>query len=177
MKKKLLSAVLSAFCILSLAACSEKAPESISESVSVISEENVAASPAIESEDVFVIMNIPYGDFFAAEFEGGENVDAVTSATMNKAANENLTGGTYHLEDNSKILGVSFPVLVKEGVTLDESLKVADEASLYSASDFSYTELSESPSYYKELSVDESGKYVFGKAEGEVEELSGFINA
>ena len=173
MKKKFLSVALSAVCILSLAACSEKAPESVSESVSVISEENVAASPAVESEGTFVIMNIPYGDFFAAEFEGGENVDAVTSATMNKPANENLTGGTYHLEDNSKILGVSFPVLVKKDVTLDDSLKVSDEASLYAASDFSYTELSESPSYYKELSIDESGKFVFGKTEGDVEELSG----
>ena len=90
MKKKLLSAVLSAVCILSLAACSEKAPESISESVSVISEENVAASPAIESEDVFVIMNIPLGDFDAvsgATFSTGGVLKAYEEA-LNKAGIE-----------------------------------------------------------------------------------------
>ena len=129
MKKKLLAAVLSAVCVLSLAACGEKAPESVVESTSMeISEEATPTVLESESTGTYVVMNIPYGDFFAAEFEGGENVDAVTSATMNKPANENLTGGTYHLEDNSKILGVSFPVLVKEGVSLDDSLKVADEA-------------------------------------------------
>ncbi|MCR4677143.1 MAG: hypothetical protein K5679_00125 [Lachnospiraceae bacterium] len=174
MKKKILAVVLSAVCVLSLAACAEKAPESVPESVSTeVSEEVASVASESEVTGTFVVMNIPYGEFFAAEFEGGENVDAVTSATLNKAANENLVGGTYHLEDNSKILGVSFPVLVKEGVTLDEALKVDDEAALFAATDYSYTELAEAPAYYKELSVDDAGKFVFGKAEGEVEELSG----
>ena len=174
MKKKILAVVLSAVCVLSLAACAEKAPESVSESVSTeVSEEVASVASESEVTGTFVVMNIPYGEFFAAEFEGGENVDAVTSATLNKAANENLVGGTYHLEDNSKILGVSFPVLVKEGVTLDEALKVDDEAALFAATDYSYTELAEAPAYYKELSVNDAGKFVFGRAEGEVEELSG----
>ena len=173
MKKKILSVALSAAFVLSMSACAEKAPESVSQVSTEVSTEVEASVSATENEGTYVVMNIPYGDFFAAEFEGGENVDAVTSATMNKAANENLTGGTYHLEDNSKILGVSFPVLVKEGVSLDDSLKVADEAALYAAADFSYTELSDAPTYYKELSVDESGKFVFGETLGEAEELSG----
>ena len=173
MKKKILSVALTAVFVLSLAACADKAPESTAMQSSMISEESVAKSDNAETKGTYVLMNIPYGDFFAAEFEGGENVDAVTSATLNKAANENLTGGTYHLEDNSKILGVSYPVLVKEGVNLDESLKVADEASLYAAADYSYAELSEVPTYYKELSADESGKFIFGKSEGDVEEISG----
>lgn len=173
MKKKILSVALSAVFVLSMSACAEKAPESVADVSTEVSTEEVTSVSSTESDGTYVVMNIPYGDFFAAEFEGGENVDAVTSATMNKAANENLTGGTYHLEDNSKILGVSFPVLVKEGVSLDDSLKVADEASLYAAADFSYTELSDAPTYYKELSVDESGKFVFGETLGEAEELSG----
>ncbi len=173
MKKKILSVALSAVFVLSMSACSEKAPESVAQVSTEVSTEVEASVSATENDGTYVVMNIPYGDFFAAEFEGGENVDAVTSATMNKAANENLTGGTYHLEDNSKILGVSFPVLVKEGVSLDDSLKVADEAALYAAADFSYTELSDVPAYYKELSVDESGKFVLGETLGESEELSG----
>ncbi len=173
MKKKILSVALSAVFVLSMSACAEKAPESVADVSTEVSTEEVTSVSSTENDGTYVVMNIPYGDFFAAEFEGGENVDAVTSATMNKAANENLTGGTYHLEDNSKILGVSFPVLVKEGVSLDDSLKVADEAALYAAADFSYTELSDVPTYYKELSVDESGKFVFGETLGESEELSG----
>ncbi|MCR5720946.1 MAG: DUF1533 domain-containing protein [Lachnospiraceae bacterium] len=173
MKKKILSVALSAVFVLSMSACAEKAPESVADVSTEVSTEEVTSVSSTENDGTYVIMNIPYGDFFAAEFEGGENVDAVTSATMNKAANENLTGGTYHLEDNSKILGVSFPVLIKEGVSLDDSLKVADEAALYAAADFSYTELSDAPTYYKELSVDESGKFVFGETHGEAEELSG----
>ena len=173
MKKKILSVALSAVFVLSMSACAEKAPESVADVSTEVSDEVVSSVSAVENDGTYVVMNIPYGDFFAAEFEGGENVDAVTSATMNKAANENLTGGTYHLEDNSKILGVSFPVLVKEGVSLDDSLKVADEAALYAAADFSYAELSDAPTYYKELSADESGKYVFGETLGEAEELSG----
>lgn len=173
MKKKILSVALSAVFVLSMSACSEKAPESVADVSTEVSTEEVTSVSSTENNGTYVVMNIPYGDFFAAEFEGGENVDAVTSATMNKAANENLTGGTYHLEDNSKILGVSFPVLVKEGVSLDDSLKVADEAALYAAADFSYTELSDVPGYYKELSVDESGKFVFGETLGDAEELSG----
>ncbi len=173
MKKKILSVALSAVFVLSMSACAEKAPESVADVSTEVSTEEVTSVSSTENDGTYVVMNIPYGDFFAAEFEGGENVDAVTSATMNKAANENLTGGTYHLEDNSKILGVSFPVLVKEGVSLDDSLKVADEAALYAAADFSYTELSDAPTYYKELSVDESGKFVFGETLGEAEELSG----
>ncbi|MBR5896362.1 MAG: DUF1533 domain-containing protein [Lachnospiraceae bacterium] len=173
MKKKILSVALSAVFVLSMSACAEKAPESVADVSTEVSTEEVTSVSSTENDGTYVVMNIPYGDFFAAEFEGGENVDAVTSATMNKAANENLTGGTYHLEDNSKILGVSFPVLVKEGVSLDDSLKVADEAALYAAADFSYAELSDAPTYYKELSVDESGKFVFGETLGEAEELSG----
>ncbi len=173
MKKKILSVALSAVFVLSMSACSEKAPESLTDVSTEVSTEEVTSVSSTENNGTYVVMNIPYGDFFAAEFEGGKNVDAVTSATMNKAANENLTGGTYHLEDNSKILGVSFPVHVKEGVSLDDSLKVADEAALYAAADFSYTELSDVPGYYKELSVDESGKFVFGETLGDAEELSG----
>ncbi len=194
MKKKILYIVLSVTCMLYLAACSDKAKDSTPVSVerqensngsTSITDAPVTDAPAIDvssadtpasdiEDDVrYVLMNIPYGDFFAAEFEGGEKVDAVTSATKNKPSNENLTGGTYHLEDNSMILGVSYPVMVSSDITLDENLKVEDSTGLLAASDYSYAELTDIPAYYKELTVSGDGKYVFGKAQGDEEVLSG----
>ncbi|MCR4933635.1 MAG: hypothetical protein K6A29_05505 [Lachnospiraceae bacterium] len=171
MRKKIYSIALTAIMALSLTACGNKAEEA-SVSSTEISEEVTAEAPEVKIDGSFVLMNIPYSDFFASEFEGGENVDAVSSATMNKPSNENLTSGTYHPEDNSKILGVSFPVLVSSDITLDESLKVNEEAALYSAADYSYVELSDVPSNYKTLSVKEDGSYSFGKYEGEAESLN-----
>ncbi len=179
MKSKVISVTCAAIMAFTLIGCgnqaeSNSAANNATETGTAATEETQAAEATTEEvkiEGTFVKMNIPYGDFFAAEFEGGDGVDAVSSATMNKAANEKLTGGTYHLEDNSKILGVSFPVLIPEGVTLDESLKVADEADLYAAADYSYAELSETPANYKEVSVDDSGKYSFGKTQGDAEDF------
>jgi len=179
MKKRFLSVTCATVLAFSLMGCAEQVAEV--EETPVEIEENSVAMADDTTEDTtddaviegtFVKMNIPYGDFFAAEFEGGADVDAVTSATLKKAANEKLTGGTYHLEDNSKILGVSFPVCVPEGTTLDESLKVADEASLYAAADYSYVELAEVPTNYKELTIDASGKYSFGETLGDAEDFA-----
>ena len=52
----------------------------------------------VEDTGVFVVMNVPYADFYAAE--GTENIntaaiDAETSATA-KAGNYSITGGGYH---------------------------------------------------------------------------------
>jgi hypothetical protein len=134
----------------------------------------VEATEAAEAS-TYVVMNIPYGEFYANEYEGGDAIDSVSSATMNKPSREGLTGGSYHLEDNSKILGISYPVAVPEGVTLDESLKVAAVENLYAAADYSYCELVEAPSYYKVLTVNEDGSYSFSKSEGEVEEITSSV--
>ena len=171
MKNKFLTVTFSAILAVSLIGCGKKIEES---SVS-IEDNGVAmadgASDTITAKGSFVKMNIPYGDFFAAEFEGGDSVDTVSSATLKKASNDKLTGGTYHLEDNSKILGVSFPVFIPDGVKIDENLKVDDETALYSAADYSYTALSETPVNYKVLDIDDSGKYSFGKTVGDSEDF------
>ena len=173
MKIKVLSVICAAMLTFSLAGCGKDAGEqSASDASSNAESATDESSDSASIAGTFVKMNIPYGDFFANEFEGGEDVDAVSSATMNKAANDKLTGGTYHLKDNSKILGVSFPVCIPEGTTIDESLKVSDEAALYDAADYSYVELTEIPKNYKELSADASGKYSFSKTMGDAEDLS-----
>ena len=173
MKIKVLSVICSAILVLSLTGCGkDDLDSSASDTSSSTTEVADNTTDSTSVSGTFVKMNIPYGDFFANEFEGGEGVDAVSSATMNKAANDKLTGGTYHLKDNSKILGVSFPVCIPEGTEIDDSLKVNDEASLYDAADYSYVELAEIPKNYKELSKDSSGKYSFSKTIGDAEDLS-----
>ena len=49
-----------------------------------------------EAEGVYVLMNIPYADFYRAEFgKDAASVDAVTSATKNKPRTGTLAGGSY----------------------------------------------------------------------------------
>ena len=74
MKKKILSVALSAVFVLSMSACAEKAPESVADVSTEVSTEEVTSVSSTENDGTYVVMNIPYGDFFAAEFEGGENV-------------------------------------------------------------------------------------------------------
>ena len=54
----------------------------------------------------------------------------------------------------------SFPVCIPEGTEIDESLKVSDEAALYSAADYSYVELTDIPKNYKELSTDSRTEFL-----------------
>lgn len=111
---------------------------------------------ASAADTVYGTMNIPYADFYAAEFEGSSNsfeVDAVSSATQNKwKANETgsvvdgawkaggLTAGTYN-DGEGKILGVTYPVAVS-----------SDDVA-YLTENYGFTALSEAPTAYKEVSV------------------------
>jgi len=49
-----------------------------------------------EDKGAYVMMNIPYTDFYAAESDVA--VDAVTSATLMKPRAGALVGGSYHVE-------------------------------------------------------------------------------
>ena len=51
----------------------------------------------------YVLMNIPYAEFYAGE--GVENVDAVTSATK-KAYNSDLVAGFYHGPDGNNYVAL-----------------------------------------------------------------------
>ena len=62
-------------------------------------------------DEIYVLMNIPYGDFY-----GSENaVDALSSATLaGKARNVNVNGASYHQSEaavkEEGIAGVTYPV-------------------------------------------------------------------
>lgn len=154
-------------------------------------------SSSSRSDYSYVLMNIPYGEFYKAEL--GENaaaVDAVSSATKNKTRNGSLAGGSYHVNrDGSDITGVTYPVRVKTSdlsglkqVTDSDSVSITvknkkdeDETSTYIGKDalfesasYSYYVLSSTPSYYKEATLT-NGKWSFGKATGAASEATATI--
>ncbi len=95
----------------------------------------LAAEPSDEddtsgdAEATYVLMNIPYADFYAAE--GTADVDAVSSATLNKTRTASLAGGSYHVNsDGTDITGITFPVKVDEGVDLSDYEKITEASSV-----------------------------------------------
>ena len=145
------------------------------------------------AKEVYVLMNIPYNKFYAAE--GDDDVDTVTSATKQKTRNSGLTAGSYHVNsDGTDITGVVYPVKVSDISALENYTKITDESkvditvsgkggeqtktyegkdALFESASYSYYILSEAPSYYKEATVNEDGTLSFGKVEGtEVKTLS-----
>ena len=149
---------------------------------------------ATVSKEVYVLMNIPYDKFYAAE--GDDDVDAVTSATKQKTRKSGLTAGSYHVNsDGTDITGVVYPVKVSDISALEKYTKITDKSkvditvsskggeqtttyegkdALFESASYSYYILSEAPSYYKEATVNEDGTLSFGKVEGtEVKTLSG----
>lgn len=148
-------------------------------------------SSSSRSDYSYVLMNIPYGEFYKTEL--GENaaaVDAVSSATKNKTRNGSLAGGSYHVNpDGSDITGVTYPVRVKtsdlsglkqvtdsDSVSITVNKKGKDETTTYNGKEalfesasHSYYVLSSTPSYYKEATLT-NDKWTFGKATGAASE-------
>lgn len=141
----------------------------------------------------YVLMNIPYDEFYAADVNNSVPVDVFSSATKSKTRTATLAGGSYHTNaDGSAINGITFPVKVT-GVDLSKFKKVTDSDSvsitvtkrgqtstqtytgkdaLFENSDYAYYVLSEAPSYYKEATVNADGSLSFGKTVGTAIELT-----
>ena len=140
------------------------------------------------SGEAYVLMNIPYDDFYKAELKNNDvKVDTFTSATKQKTRSA-LAKGSYHVNaDGSDITGVTFPVKVSDISVLKDKKQIKDDASvsitttikgkesttdyngkdaLFESDSYSYYILSEEPSYYKELTVKEDGSFVFSAIEG-----------
>ena len=135
-----------------------------------------AAYTETEPESGYVLMNIPYAAFYAAE--GTADVDAVTSATLNKPRTIGLAGGSYHVNaDGSDITGVIYPVYVADMSLLAGYMQITDESSvtisvtnkgtttettftgkeaLFEAPSYAYYVLSEEPALYKTRNADGS---------------------
>ncbi len=137
----------------------------------------------------YVLMNIPYADFYKADVSNNDvTVDAFTSATKSKTKSGSLAAGSYHASSSGDAInGVTFPVKVTDDFYKDnKNAQITDESSvditttmrgttttttytgkdaLFESADYSYYQLTEVPSYYKELSVTD-GTYSFGKTNG-----------
>ena len=147
----------------------------------------VKADETNKGQDVYVLMNIPYADFYKAELnkKNTVKVDATTSATKTKTKST-LANGSYHADNTGEhISGITYPVKIKAGTDLSKLTKITDASkvsitvnmkgkettteykgkdALFESADYSYYELgTTAPAYYKELTVNENGSYSFGK--------------
>lgn len=145
----------------------------------------VKADETNKEQDIYVLMNIPYADFYKEELKKNDvKVDATTSATMAKTRST-LANGSYHADNTGKhISGITHPVKIKAGTNLSKLTKITDASNvsitvnmkgkettteykgkdaLFESADYSYYVLSTAPAYYKELTVNKDGTYSFGK--------------
>ncbi|MFR6498978.1 MAG: penicillin-binding Tp47 domain C-containing protein [Coprococcus comes] len=144
----------------------------------------VSKTPDVQNE-VYVLMNIPYADFYKAD--GVAGADTVSSATKQKTR-ASLAAGSYHVNsDGSDITGVTFPVKISDGSVLEKYTQVTDESevtittnikgkentvtykgqdALFESASYSYYTLSDTPSYYKEATVNADGSLSFSEVKG-----------
>ncbi len=130
-------------------------------------------------------MNIPYADFYKAD--GVTGADTVSSATKQKTR-ASLAAGSYHVNsDGSDITGVTFPVKISDASALEKYTQITDESkvdittqlkatestttyngkdALFESASYSYYTLSDTPSYYKEATVNADGSLSFSEVKG-----------
>ena len=131
------------------------------------SELEAAKALLVEKDAIYVTMNIPYSDFYAAEGTT-QYVDIVTTATGSKfMGTTGLAKGTYN--NGTSILGVTYPV--KMSAATYAELKEANEQADSSAN-YYFTLLEEEPTAYKELTYAD-GSYSFSAATGNAGDASG----
>ena len=152
----------------------------------------VKADEDNKDQGIYVLMNIPYAEFYANEVVNNTvKVDAFTSATLNKTRTNSLVmaAGSYHTKtDGSEITGICYPVKVNslddlkgykqvkdsDSVTITVTNRGKTSTTTYTGKDalfendsYAYYVLpeKEKPSYYKELTKTAEGKVSFGKAQ------------
>ena len=155
----------------------------------------VKADETNKGQDVYVLMNIPYADFYKAELNNNNvKVDVTTSATKAKTRST-YANGSYHADNTGDhISGITYPVKIKAGTDLSNLKKITDASkvsitvnikgkettteykgkdALFESADYSYYVLSTAPAYYKELTVNENGTYSFGKTTATEKKVEG----
>ena len=161
---------------------------------------SIDATPDLRKYEIpansgYVLMNIPYAEFYAAEKDANgtaAKVDAVSSATKQKTRST-LAAGSYQKKDvGSATSGVIYPVYVADLSILKSFKQVTDKNSLtitvtpkdkeitttytgkdtlFENPDYAYYVLSEVPKSYKTLTVKSDGSFSFGKATAKMTEL------
>jgi len=153
---------------------------------------SVSAASASETE-TYVLMNIPYSEFYQADVKNEVAVDAYTSATKSKPRTGTLAGGSYHVDSSGDAIeGITFPVKLVGEVDLSSFKKVNDsdtfeitvkirgkdittvysgKETLFENPDYSYYVLDSKPDYYKEVFQNSDGSLSFGETKGTAEEV------
>ena len=144
-----------------------------------------ALKKAEVTSETYVLMNIPYAQFYASD--GVKGADSVSSATKQKTR-ASLAAGSYHVNsDGSDITGITFPVKIADVSALKNYTQITDESkvdittsikgkettttyngkdALFESASYSYYILSSAPSYYKEATVNADGSLSFGEVKG-----------
>ena len=118
-----------------------------------------------QSQYTYVLMNIPYDEFYKAEIKNDKSVDAVSSATKTKSVK--FAGSYYEeKEDGVDIKGVKFPVRA-----LRSDLNSLSLDGLTAASDYYYSTEDATPAVYKELTI-ENGVKTFSEIKGTTEAMT-----
>lgn len=155
----------------------------------------VKKKPDVQKE-VYVLMNIPYADFYKAD--GVTGADTVSSATKQKTR-ASLASGSYHVNsDGSDITGVTFPVKISDVSALKKYTQITDDSevtittnikgkentvtykgqdALFESASYSYYTLSDTPSYYKEATVNADGTFNFSEVKGEASKVKPLSDA
>ena len=174
-----------------ISATEEFTTEDAQEEFTVENAEEDAFAAEAQQGEAYVLMNIPYDDFYKAELKNNDvKVDAFTSATLNKSRTSGMMNGNsaYHVDPNgTDVTGVTFPVKVSDISVLKDQKQITDSDSVtitvtnrgqtssntYTGKDslienasYSYYVLNETPSYYKELTVNADGSYSFSAMKG-----------
>ena len=168
------------------AALTAKEPQS---AVDTAADELNAAVKALKKAEVaketYVLMNIPYSEFYAADQVAG--ADSVSSATKAKTRSK-LVAGSYHVNsDGTDITGITYPVKISDASVLKNYTQITDDSklsitvnmkgkettteyngkdALFESASYSYYILSETPSYYKEATVNADGSLSFSEVKG-----------
>ena len=137
------------------------------------------------AKETYVLMNIPYSEFYAADQVAG--ADSVSSATKAKTRST-LAAGSYHVNsDGTDITGITYPVKISDASVLKKYTQITDDSklsitvnmkgkettteyngkdALFESASYSYYILSETPSYYKEATVNADGSLSFSEVKG-----------
>lgn len=111
-------------------------------------------SVSAEETTVYGLMNIPYSDFYAAEFGNSSNayeVDAFSSATTSKWSKNGageLFEGTFNQPNDDgtgKILGVTYPVAITQ-----------TDLDALGSENYNFTPLDSEPAAYKNVTISNS---------------------
>ena len=144
-----------------------------------------ALKKAEVAKETYVLMNIPYSEFYAADQVAG--ADSVSSATKAKTRST-LVAGSYHVNsDGTDITGITYPGKISDASVLKNYTQITDDSklsitvnmkgkettteyngkdALFESASYSYYILSETPSYYKEATVNEDGSLSFSEVKG-----------